>query len=101
MKCAQQEDERRKKALAAGALNVSDDEDDDEGNNKNSKKKKDKGEKGGIPKLDKIAIKKMKPALLKEALKLRELDIQGTAKELIQRLVDYEENRSDPNQRKK
>jgi len=95
------EDERRKKALAAGALNVSDDEDDDEGNNKNSKKKKDKGEKGGIPKLDKIAIKKMKPALLKEALKLRELDIQGTAKELIQRLVDYEENRSDPNQRKK
>jgi len=103
MKCTSQEDERRKKALAAGALSVSDDEDedDDEDNKKNSKKKKDKGDKGGIPKLDKIAIKKMKPALLKEALKLRELDIQGTAKELMQRLIDYEENRSDPNQRKK
>jgi hypothetical protein len=43
----------------------------------------------------------MKPTQLKDALKLRELDIQGTAKELMQRLIDYEENRSDSNLRKK
>lgn len=54
-------------------------------------KGKGKGDgKGGIPKLDKIAIKKMKPAMLKEALKERSLDIQGNAKTLTKRLLDYE-----------
>lgn len=32
----------------------------------------------------------MKPALLKEALKERGLDIQGNAKALTKRLLDYE-----------
>ena len=56
------------------------------------KKKKKKG-KDAIPKLDKIAIKKMKPAMVKEALKERGLDIQGNAKVLTQRLLDYENDR--------
>ena len=46
--------------------------------------------KAAIPKLDKIAIKKMKPAALKEALKERDLEYQGNAKELQKRLLDYE-----------
>jgi SAP domain len=46
-----------------------------------------------IPKIDKIAIKKMKPAQLKEALKDRGLEIQGTAKELQDRLLKYESER--------
>lgn len=41
-------------------------------------------------KLDKITIKKMKPTQLKESLKQRGLDIQGNAKVLTQRLLDYE-----------
>ena len=49
--------------------------------------------KGNIPKLDKIAIKKMKPAQMKEALKERGLDIQGNAKTLQGRLLDYEASR--------
>ena len=40
--------------------------------------------------LDKITMNKMKPAQLKEALKARGLDIQGNAKSLLKRLVDYE-----------
>jgi len=40
--------------------------------------------------LDKITIKKMKPTQLKEALKARNLDIQGNAKELMERLIEYE-----------
>ncbi|GAX17095.1 hypothetical protein FisN_5Hh481 [Fistulifera solaris] len=61
--------------------------DDDDGG------KKSKSSKKTIPKLDKIAIKKMKPAQMKEAMKERGLDIQGNAKELLQRLLDYEANR--------
>jgi hypothetical protein len=35
----------------------------------------------------------MKPAACKEALKERGLDIQGNAKALTQRLLDYEKDR--------
>ena len=72
---------------AAEAAQGGDDDDDDGG-----KKKKKKG-KDAIPKIDKIVIKKMKPAALKEALKERGLDIQGNAKALMQRLLDYEKDR--------
>lgn len=84
-KAAELAEEERKKAVeAANAMGGSDDEGD--------KKKKKKGGKS-IPKLDKIAIKKMKPAQLKEALKERGLDIQGNAKALQARLIDYENDR--------
>lgn len=76
----------RKKAVESANADRSDDDDDD------GKKKKKKG-KSSIPKIDKIAIKKMKPAQLKEALKERGLDIQGSAKDLQARLLEYEENR--------
>jgi hypothetical protein len=72
--------------LAAERANAGSDDDSDDG------KKKKKG-KSNIPKLDKIVIKKMKPAQLKEALKERGLDIQGNAKQLIERLLEYEKNR--------
>lgn len=62
------------------------------GESKKEKKSEKKG-KSGIPKLDKIAIKKMKPAQLKEALKERKLEIQGNAKALQTRLLDYEKDR--------
>ena len=72
----------------------------EERNNKQREREKAKGggatadkDDGGIPRLDKIAIKKMKPALLKEALKERGLDIQGTGKDLEARLLAYEEKR--------
>ena len=52
-----------------------------------------KADDGSIPKLDKIAIKKMKPAVMKEALQARGLEIQGNAKVLMKRLVDYEAER--------
>ena len=78
-----QAEEDRKKAVEAA--NAGGDSDDD-------KKKKKKG-KGGIPKIDKIAIKKMKPAQLKEALKERGLEIQGNAKTLQARLIKYEQER--------
>merc|ERR1711862_37971 len=71
------EAERRKQAEAAGAFGG-----DDE---KKSKKKSSSKSKDSIPKLD-----KMKPAQLKEQLKLRGLDIQGNAKQLTQRLLEYE-----------
>lgn len=73
------EEERQKAALAAGAIG------------EKSKEKKKKS--SGPPKLDKITIKKMKPAQLKEALKERDLDIQGNAKSLTARLLKYEEER--------
>mmetsp|Transcript_17644 Transcript_17644/g.38598 ORF Transcript_17644/g.38598 Transcript_17644/m.38598 type:complete len:83 (-) Transcript_17644:182-430(-) len=60
---------------------------------KKKKKKSSKKKSGGgcdAPKLDKITIKKMKPAQLKEALKERELDIQGNAKTLTARLLEFE-----------
>ena len=83
---ADQAEAERKKAFEAANAALSDDE--DEGG-----KKKKKKSKPVIPKLDKIAVKKMKPAQLKEALKERELEIQGSAKELMARLLTYEENR--------
>ena len=48
---------------------------------------------GAIPKLTKIEVKKMKPAVLKEHLKERGLDIQGNAKALTERLLNYEKDR--------
>mmetsp|Transcript_14671 Transcript_14671/g.16778 ORF Transcript_14671/g.16778 Transcript_14671/m.16778 type:complete len:205 (-) Transcript_14671:222-836(-) len=57
---------------------------------KESGKKKSKNV---IPKLDKITIKKMKPPVLKEALKERGLEIQGNGKALTARLLAYEESR--------
>ena len=54
------------------------------------KKKKKKSKEKSIPKLTKIQIKKMKPTQMKEALKERSLDIQGNAKILTQRLLDFE-----------
>lgn len=64
-------------------------DEDDDGEDKKKKKKT----KAAIPKLSKIEIKKMKPAQMKDALKERGLDIQGNAKALTARLVEYEENR--------
>lgn len=83
----QAESERKAAADAANAA-FSDDEDEDD-----KKKKKGKKTKPVIAKIDKITIKKMKPAQLKEALKERDLEIQGSAKELMTRLLAYEENR--------
>lgn len=77
--------EEERKKMAAMALEEAEKEEDS--------KKKSSSKKSSIPKLDKIAIKKMKPALLKEALKERGLDIQGNAKQLQQRLLDYETSR--------
>uniref|UniRef100_A0A7S0BVB7 SAP domain-containing protein n=1 Tax=Proboscia inermis TaxID=420281 RepID=A0A7S0BVB7_9STRA len=62
-------------------------------NKKDEKKKKKKDGKSKIAKLDKISVKKMKPAQLKEALKERGLDIQGNAKALTERLLAYEKER--------
>mmetsp|Transcript_117705 Transcript_117705/g.175816 ORF Transcript_117705/g.175816 Transcript_117705/m.175816 type:complete len:198 (+) Transcript_117705:170-763(+) len=72
-------------AMKAARLQEDHDDDDDD-----KKKKKKKSKEKTIPKLTKIEIKKMKPAQMKEALKERELDIQGNAKALTQRLIDYE-----------
>mmetsp|Transcript_8525 Transcript_8525/g.12361 ORF Transcript_8525/g.12361 Transcript_8525/m.12361 type:complete len:108 (+) Transcript_8525:441-764(+) len=79
------ETERKAKAAAAigAAANGADDE----------KKKKKKSKDVVIPKLDKITIKKMKPAQMKDALKLRGLEIQGNAKALQERLLKYEQGR--------
>jgi len=77
------EAERKKQAEAAGAFLANDEK------KKKSSKKKDTD----IPKLDKIAIKKMKPAQLKEALKARGLEIQGNAKQLTERMLAYEMSR--------
>eukprot|EP00978_Attheya_sp_CCMP212_P033471 scaffold135161_cov49-Attheya_sp.AAC.1 len=84
------EEDRKQKAEAAIAAMAVVDFDDDDKKKKSSKKKSSKND---IPKLDKIAIKKMKPAMLKEALKARGLDIQGNAKALTERLVNYEKER--------
>jgi len=67
---------------------VYDTDDDDDG-----KKKKKKSKEKEIPKLSKIEIKKMKPALMKEALKERNLDIQGNKNALTTRLIEYETSR--------
>lgn len=78
--------EEARKLAVKQANEEASDSDDDGG------KKKKKGGKS-IPKLDKIAIKKMKPTQLKDALKDRGLDIQGNAKQLTERLLEYEKNR--------
>ena len=44
--------------------------------------------------LDARAIKALKPAALKEKLKERDLSTQGQKKELVQRLIDYENERA-------
>ena len=80
------EEERKKKAKEAGATM-------DDSEEKKSKSSKKKSKDSNIPKLDKIAIKKMKPTKLKEALKVRGLDIQGNAKTLTERLLEYEKAR--------
>ncbi|EEC49758.1 predicted protein [Phaeodactylum tricornutum CCAP 1055/1] len=82
----QQEDERKKMA----AMIIADQDDDDEDDNGKKKKKNKDAE---IPKLDKVTIKRMKPAQMKEALKIRGLDIQGNAKILLERLLKFEEAR--------
>ena len=93
------EEERKKKAEQAGVWNSDSDSDDDDDDKKKKKKKKDSKKsksKGGEydgPKLDKITIKKMKPAQLKDALKERGQDIQGNAKALTARLLEFEANR--------
>ena len=79
------EEARKKAAKDANKAAV---DSDDEGDGKKKKKGK-----SAIPKLDKIAIKKMKPAQLKEALKVRGLDIQGNSKQLTERLLAYEQSR--------
>jgi hypothetical protein len=84
---AAKETEEEQKRLAALAISGGDDDSDG-----GAKAKKKKG-KAAIPKLDKIAIKKMKPAQLKEALKERGLDIQGAAKQLTERLLKFEAER--------
>ena len=96
-----EEEERKQKVEQAGVWDSGSDSDSDD-NKKKKKKKKDskksksgKGGDGGFdgPKLDKITIKKMKPAQLKEALKERGQDIQGNAKALTTRLLDFEAKR--------
>lgn len=80
----------RKAKLEQVNANVDSDDSDEEDENKKKKKSKKKID---IPKLDKITIKKMKPAQLKDALKERGCDIQGNAKTLTARLLEFEENR--------
>mmetsp|Transcript_22085 Transcript_22085/g.25127 ORF Transcript_22085/g.25127 Transcript_22085/m.25127 type:complete len:233 (+) Transcript_22085:101-799(+) len=89
------ENERKSKAKAFAAAVDSDDDSDSSDDDKKKKKSSKKSSKKStsIPKLDKIVIKKMKPTQLKEALKTRDLDIQGNAKALLKRLLDYEESR--------
>lgn len=87
------EAERKTKLKAAEAAALEDDDDSDDDGDKKKKKKSSSKKKDNIPKLDKITMKKMKPTQLKEALKARGLDIQGNAKTLLKRLVDYEESR--------
>ena len=55
---------------------------------KASAAKKNSKDDGSIPKLDMRAIKKMKPAQMKEALKERGLSTQGNKNELMKRLAE-------------
>jgi hypothetical protein len=89
MEEAAEEDRKQKAEAAIAAMSVV----DFDGEEKKKKSSKKKGSKNEIPKLDKITIKKMKPAALKEALKERSLDIQGNAKALTERLLTYEKER--------
>jgi hypothetical protein len=79
--------EEERKAMTAAREAENDDDSDDGGKKKKKSKKKE------IDKLTSIEIKKMKPAQMKEALKERDLDIQGNAKALTARLVEYEKAR--------
>ena len=81
----------RQARLEAANLDADSDSDSDDDDKK--KKKKSSKKKASVPKLDKIVIKKMKPTQLKEALKARGLDIQGNAKTLTARLLEYEASR--------
>ena len=92
---AEQLQEEERKKLAALTMENHFAEDDTNATNKKSSsgKKSSKSGTAKIPKLDKIAIKKMKPAQLKDALKERGLEIQGNAKELLDRLLKYEAER--------
>lgn len=83
------EGERKAQQAAQAAAAAGSDSEDEEKTSKKKKKKK----KGDAPKLDKITIKKMKPALLKEALKERGLEVQGNAKTLTARLLEFEAKR--------
>jgi Casein kinase substrate phosphoprotein PP28./SAP domain. len=82
----------RKAQLEKVNANVDSDSDDSDAEDEKKKKKKSK-KKIDLPKLDKITIKKMKPAQLKEALKERGCDIQGNAKTLTARLLEFEGSR--------
>lgn len=48
----------------------------------------------GPEKISSMEIKKMNGDALKEALKERNLDVQGQKKDLMKRLIDYEAARS-------
>lgn len=90
---ASQEEERKKKAMKAAGVEEELSSKKKKSSKSGSSKKSSKSGADDIPKLDKIAIKKMKPAKLKEELKTRGLDIQGNAKALTERLVQYEADR--------
>lgn len=85
------EEDRRRAAAKAGLTKQDVEEDEKKKKKKSGSKKSSKNV--DIEKLDKITIKKMKPAKLKEELKLRGLEIQGTGKQLTERLLQYEANR--------
>lgn len=61
---------------------------EEEAASKAAQAKKDSKDDGGIPKLDMRAIKKMKPAQMKEALKVRGLSTQGNKNDLMKRLAE-------------
>jgi hypothetical protein len=86
------EKEARERALKMGLLEEEDEDDEEEDDKPEVKKKTSSSKKStpSIQKLDKITIKKMKPAQLKDALKARDLDIQGNSKELTDRLLEFE-----------
>jgi len=79
--------------MKVASLQTEDSDDEEVATDKKKKKGSSSSKAKSIPKLSSIEIKKMKPALLKEALKERGLEIQGNAKELISRLLAYEESR--------
>ncbi len=81
--------EKERKAQLQRVTEEADSDSDDE----KKKKKKSKKKGADVPKLDKITIKKMKPTALKEALKARGCDIQGNAKALTARLLEFEASR--------
>jgi hypothetical protein len=85
--------EAERLAARSSAVALTLDDSDSDGEDAKKKKKKSKSKKAELPKIGKIDIKKMKPAMLKEALKERGCDIQGNNKILTARLLEFEENR--------